>query len=43
VLKLKFLVQLKNRRSDQKLDVLIGGGKQSNTFFKTAANEGILL
>jgi len=42
-LKLKFLVQLKNRIGDQKIDVLIDGGQLNNTIFKTASNEGILL
>ena len=42
-LKLKFLIQLKKRIGDQKIDVLIDGGQQNNTIFKTAANEGILL
>jgi predicted nucleotidyltransferase len=42
-LKLKFLTQLKKRIGDQKIDVLIDGGQQNNTVFKTVANEGILL
>jgi predicted nucleotidyltransferase len=42
-LKLKFLIQLKKRIGDQKIDVLIDGGQQNNTIFKTIANEGILL
>jgi len=42
-LKLKFLVQLKKRIGDQKIDVLIDGGQQSNPIFITIANEGILL
>lgn len=28
---------------DQKIDVLIDGGLQNNTIFKTEANDGILL
>jgi predicted nucleotidyltransferase len=42
-LKLKFLIQLKKRIGDQKIDVLIDGGQQNNTIFKKAAIEGILL
>ena len=42
-LKLKFLVQLKKRIGDQKIDILIDGGQQSNTIFKTIENEGIQL
>jgi len=42
-LKLKFLIQLKKRIGDQKIDVLIDGGQQNNTIFKTVTNEGIQL
>ena len=42
-LKIKFLVQLKKRIGDQKIDVLIDGGQQNNTIFKTIENEGIQL
>jgi predicted nucleotidyltransferase len=42
-LKIKFLIQLKKRIGDQKIDVLIDGGQQNNTIFKTITNEGILL
>ena len=42
-LKLKFLVQLKKRIGDQKIDVLIDGGQTNNTFFKTVAKKGIIL
>ena len=42
-LKLNFLIQLKKRIGDQKIDVLIDGGEMNNTIFKAVANEGILL
>lgn len=42
-LKLNFLIQLKKRIGDQKIDVLIDGGQKNNTILKTVANEGILL
>jgi hypothetical protein len=42
-LKIKFLVQLKKIIGDQKIDVLIGSGKQSNNFLSTVKKEGIQL
>ena len=42
-LKLKFLVQLKKRIGDQKIDVIIDGGQVNNSIFKTVEKEGILL
>ena len=42
-LKIKFLVQLKKIIGDQKIDVLIGSGKQSNNFLSTVEKEGIQL
>ena len=42
-LKIKFLVQLKNRIGDQKINVLIDGGCQSKNIFKTVQSEGIQL
>ena len=42
-LKLKFLVQLKKKIGEQKIDVIIDGGQINNSIFKTAAKEGILL
>ena len=42
-LKLMFLIQLKKRIGDQKIDVLIDGGQMNNKILKTVANEGILL
>lgn len=42
-LKLNFLIQLKKRIGDQKIDVLIDGGQKNNTILKAVANEGILL
>lgn len=42
-LKLKFLVQLKNKIGDQKIDVIIDGGQVNNPIFRTVAKEGILL
>ena len=42
-LKLKFLVQLKKRIGDQKIDILIDGGEANNTIFKTVAKKGIIL
>lgn len=41
-LKLNFLIQLKKRIGDQKIDVLIDGGQIDNTIFNAVANEGIL-
>lgn len=42
-LKLKFLVQLKKRIGDQKIDVIIDGGQVNNSIFKKVEKEGILL
>ena len=42
-LKIKFLVQLKNKIGDQKIDVLIDGGDQSKSIIKTVQKEGIQL
>lgn len=42
-LKIKFLVQLKKIIGDQKIDVLIDTGKQTNTIFSAVKKEGILL
>lgn len=42
-LKINFLIQLKKRIGDQKIDVLIDGGQKNNTIFKAVENEGILL
>lgn len=42
-LKLKFLVQLKKRIGDQRIDIIIDGGQANNSIFKTVAKEGILL
>jgi uncharacterized protein len=42
-LKLNFLVQLKKRIGDQKIDVLIDSGQAHNAIFKTVEKEGILL
>jgi predicted nucleotidyltransferase len=42
-LKLKFLVQLKKRIGDQKIDVIIDGGQVNNSIIKTVEKEGILL
>ncbi len=42
-MKLKFLVQLKKRIGDQRIDIIIDGGQANNSIFKTVAKEGILL
>jgi predicted nucleotidyltransferase len=42
-LKLKFLVQLKKRIGEQKIDVLIDGGQTNNTIFKKVLQNGIML
>ena len=42
-MKLKFLVQLKKRIGDQRIDIIIDGGQVNNSIFKTVAKEGILL
>ena len=42
-LKIKFLVQLKKKIGDQKIDVLINGGPGYESFFQNVVNEGILL
>lgn len=42
-LKIKFLVQLKKIIGDQKIDVMIDGGKRQNPVFKTVRKTSILL
>jgi len=42
-LKLKFLVELKKRIGDQKIDVIIDAGQGNNSIFKTIEKEAILL
>jgi uncharacterized protein len=42
-LKIKFLVQLKKRIGDQKIDVLIDGGQLHKSFIQHVINEGIQL
>jgi predicted nucleotidyltransferase len=42
-LKLNYLVQLKKRIGDQKIDILIDGGQANNTIYKTVAKNGIIL
>ena len=42
-LKIQFLVQLKKIIGDQKIDVIIDNGQQSNTFIQEAYKEGIVL
>ena len=42
-LKLNFLVQLKKRIGDQKIDVLIDAGQANNAIFKTVEKKGIIL
>jgi uncharacterized protein len=42
-LKIKFLVQLKKRIGDQKIDVLIGGTQQQSGFIQSIKDEGVLL
>jgi uncharacterized protein len=42
-MKLKFLVQLKKRIGDQKIDLIIAGGQEHNSIFSTVAKEGIIL
>jgi predicted nucleotidyltransferase len=41
--KINFLVQVKKIIGDQKIDVLIDNGQQSNPIFQTVYKEGILL
>jgi len=42
-LKIKFLVQIKKIIGDQKIDVLLDTGKQSNNIFKSIKKHGIQL
>jgi predicted nucleotidyltransferase len=42
-LKLKFLVELKKRIGDQKIDVIIYAGQVNDSIFKTILKEAILL
>ena len=42
-LKLKFLVQLKKKIGDQRVDIIIDGGRVYNSIFRTVAKEGIIL
>jgi len=42
-LKIQFLVQLKKIVGDQKIDVIIDNGKQSNSIIHQAYNEGTML
>ena len=42
-LKIQFLVQLKKIVGDQKIDVLIDNGQQSNSIIHQAYNEGTVL
>lgn len=42
-LKIQFLVQLKKIIGDQKVDVLVDSGKQTNSIFTSVKKEGIII